>query len=135
MTIKSCLKTYLRNCTSCDWLLLHMCKMVCPANCFIFQKSDFSGFSKFINKCQKEILRCAPPSSDGCDFFVKLWLSLSQVELLRAELPKCTPNCTTLENCDDTICPVLSILFYMTQPIWLSLSLSLEVYLWARSFL
>ena len=33
-----------------------------------FQKSDFSGFSKFINKCQKEILRCGPPSSHGCDF-------------------------------------------------------------------
>ena len=28
-------------------------------------------FSKFINKCQKEILRCAPPSSQVCDFFSK----------------------------------------------------------------
>ena len=27
-----------------------------------FQNSDFSFFSKFINKCQKEILRCVPPS-------------------------------------------------------------------------
>ena len=26
------------------------------------QNSDFSGVSKFINKCQKEILRCTPPS-------------------------------------------------------------------------
>ena len=26
-------------------------------------------FFKFINKCQKEILRCAPPSSHLCDFF------------------------------------------------------------------
>ena len=26
-----------------------------------FQNSDFLGFSKFINKCQKEFLRCAPP--------------------------------------------------------------------------
>ena len=25
-------------------------------------------FFKFINKCQKEILRCAPPSSHVCDF-------------------------------------------------------------------
>ena len=33
------------------------------------QNSDFSGFSKFINKCQKEILRSAPPSSHVCDFF------------------------------------------------------------------
>ena len=33
------------------------------------QNSDFSGFSKFINKCQKEILRCAPPSPYVCDFF------------------------------------------------------------------
>ena len=27
-------------------------------------------FFKFINKYQKEILRCAPPSSHVCDFFV-----------------------------------------------------------------
>ena len=33
-----------------------------------FQNSDFSGFSKFINKCQKEVLRFAPPSSHVCDF-------------------------------------------------------------------
>ena len=35
----------------------------------LFQNSDFSGFSKFINKCQKEILRCAQPSSYVCDFY------------------------------------------------------------------
>ena len=33
-----------------------------------FQSFVFSGFSKFVNKCQKEILRCAPPSSHVCDF-------------------------------------------------------------------
>ena len=33
-----------------------------------FKNSDFSGFSKFINKCQKEILRCASPCSHVCDF-------------------------------------------------------------------
>ena len=33
-----------------------------------FQNSDFPGFSKFINKCQEEILTCAPPSSHVCDF-------------------------------------------------------------------
>ena len=33
-----------------------------------FQNSDFFGFSKFINKCQNEIMRCAPPSSYVCDF-------------------------------------------------------------------
>ena len=31
-----------------------------------FQNSDFS---KFISKCQKEILRCAPLSSHVCDFW------------------------------------------------------------------
>ena len=31
-----------------------------PAIIFhFFQNSDFLGFSKFINKCQKEVLRCA----------------------------------------------------------------------------
>ena len=43
--------------------------MISPAIFFhFFQHSDFSGFSNFINKCQKEILRCAPPSSRVCDF-------------------------------------------------------------------
>ena len=53
------------------WFLVHVCKMmISPAIFFLFfQKSDFSGFSKFINKCQKEILRCAPLSSDVFDFF------------------------------------------------------------------
>ena len=32
-----------------------------------FQSSGFLGFPKFINKCQKEILRCAPTSSHVCD--------------------------------------------------------------------
>ena len=49
---------------------LHMCQMmISPAIFFsFFQTSDFLGFSKFINKCQKEILRCALPSSHVCDF-------------------------------------------------------------------
>ena len=53
------------------WFFVHMCKMmVSPAVFFIFSifKIDFSGFSKFINKCQKEILRCVPPSSHVCHF-------------------------------------------------------------------
>ena len=68
------------------WLLVHMCKMVISAAIFFFffffsffQNSDFSGFSKFINKCQKEILRCALPSSHVRELFnnvkyVKLWI-------------------------------------------------------------
>ena len=39
-----------------------------------FKSLIFQGFSKFINKWQKEILRCAPPSPHRCQFFVKLWL-------------------------------------------------------------
>ena len=46
-------------------------------------------------------------------FFAKLRLILSQLELLRKELPECTPS-ILMENCDHTICPVLSILFYDT---------------------
>ena len=56
------------------WCLVHMCKMMIFNNITyssfffsFFQNSDFSGFSKFINKCQKEILRCAPPCSYVCD--------------------------------------------------------------------
>ena len=113
---KFCLTLYLRNCTSYDCGFWYSCvKWWYLQQIFsCFQKSDFSGFSKFINKCQNEIIRGAPPSSYVCDFFVKLGLILSQLELSRTELPKCTPN-ILMENCDHTICPVLSILFYMTQ--------------------
>ena len=53
-----------------------------------FQNSDFLGFSKFISKCQKEILRCAPPSSHVCDFFSYFYLcSLSCSVLLFLSLP------------------------------------------------
>ena len=58
------------------WLLVQMCKRTISPGIFyffsFFQNSDFSGFSKFINKCQKEILRCAPPSSHVCDFLPKV---------------------------------------------------------------
>ena len=60
------------------------------------------------------------------DFFAKLRLILSQLELLRKELPECTPS-ILMENCDHTICPVLSILFYMTQPIRLGFLKSLSL--------
>ena len=113
-----CLTSYLRNCTLYDcgfwytcikWWYLHQIFS-------FFQKSDFSDFSKFINKDQKETLRCVPPSSHVCDLFVKLWLILSQLELSRTELPKCTPN-ILMENRDHT----------MTQPIRLGFLKSLSL--------
>ena len=59
------------------WLrfLVHICKMmISPAIFFsFFQNSHFLGFSKVINKCQKEILRCAPPSWNVCDFYVYIY--------------------------------------------------------------
>ena len=43
---------------------------------------------------------------------------LSQLELSRTDLQKCTHIWENWkkENCDHTICPFLSILFYITQP-------------------
>ena len=35
-----------------------------------FLNSYFLGFSKFINKCQKKILRCVPPASHVCNFLL-----------------------------------------------------------------
>ena len=35
-------------------------------------------------------MRCAPTSSHAWDFFIKLWLILSQMESLRREIPKYT---------------------------------------------
>ena len=68
---KFCLTSYLRNCTSYDCGFWYTCvKWWYLQQIFsVFQKSDFSGFSKFISKCQKEIPRCAPPSSFVCDSF------------------------------------------------------------------
>ena len=51
-------------------------------------------------------------------FFAKLWLILSQLELSKTELPKCTPR-ILMENYDHITCPVLLILFYMTQRVML----------------
>ena len=64
------------------WFLVHICKMmISPAFFFFFHFFKiliFWGFRvgkreelvfKFINKCQTEILRCAPPSH-ACDFLI-----------------------------------------------------------------
>ena len=77
------LTSYHRNCTSYDFGFWYTCVKWWYLQQFFsfFLKSDFSTFSKFINKRQKEILRCAPPSLHVCDFFVKLWLILSQLKL------------------------------------------------------
>ena len=73
MRKKFCLTPYLRNSTSYDCGFWYTCVKWCYLQqlfCFhFFQNSDFSGFSKFINECQKEILSCAPPSSHLCDFW------------------------------------------------------------------
>ena len=61
---------YLMSFTSYDCGFWHRCVRWYSIFFFHFyQNSDFSCFLKFINKCQKEILRCAPPSSHLCDFF------------------------------------------------------------------
>ena len=61
---KICLTSYLRKFTSYDWFSAHICKMISPGNFFIFSSLTFWVFqSSSINKCQKKILRCAPPSS------------------------------------------------------------------------
>ena len=77
MTKIICFTPYLRKCTSYDCGFWYTCvKYDISSNFFsFFQNSDFLDFSKFINKCQKEILRCAPPSSYVFDFFFN-WDSL-----------------------------------------------------------
>ena len=62
---KCSLTLYLRNCTSDDCGFWNTCVKwwYLQQRFSFFLKSDFSGFLKFINKHQKKILRCAPPSS------------------------------------------------------------------------
>ena len=64
------LTSYLKNCTSYDCGFWYTCvKWWYLQQTFsFFQKSGFSGFSKFINKCQKKILTCVSPYSHVCDF-------------------------------------------------------------------
>ena len=65
---------------------------------FHFFRFWFLGFSKFTSKCQKEILRCAPPSSHVCHFLfmAKTWYNLKTVpEKL------CLKNSWLLCNCKD----------------------------------
>ena len=59
------------------------------------------------------------------------WIILSQLELSRTELPKCTPS--NLMEMWHAICSVLSILFYIAQRVRLGFLKSFN--LWARSFL
>ena len=71
---KICLTSYLRNSFSydCGFWYTYVERYLQQIFSF-FQKSDFLGFSKFINKCQKEILRCAPFLI--CVWFLDLHLS------------------------------------------------------------
>ena len=68
---KNCLTSYLRNCTTNDCGFWYRCVKWWYLRQFFFISSKFVffEFSKFISKRQKEILRCAPPSSHVCDFF------------------------------------------------------------------
>ena len=58
--------------------------------------------------------------------FAKLWLILFQLELSRTKLPKCSRS-ILMENCDHSICPFLSIPFYMTQRVKLGVLKSLSL--------
>ena len=75
-------------------------------NFFHFQKSNFSGFSSFINKCQKEILRCAPPSSHD---FPKSF-QLSFLVNLHHSLEHYAARCGFSKNVKFQFCPVFWII-------------------------
>ena len=107
---KLCLTPYLWNHTSYDGcFLVHMCKMMISLAFFFFIFSKFgdsSRFSKFINKYQKEILRCAPPSSYVCEFFyyidLLLFLNLLELSVMNHTLYKrrkiFVPRCLKLSH-------------------------------------
>ena len=98
------------------WLWVHMRKMIYPAIFFLFfQNSDFSGFSKCINKWQKEILKCAPPSSHMGDFLFNFYkyskFSLLQIYKQHFKFFKCSNFCF----------PNLFICEYLSKPfIWIT---------------
>ena len=75
---KKCLIPYIRSCSSYDFGFWYKC-----VKWWYLQQyfSDFPGFSKFINKCQEEILTCAPPSSHVCDFIFYFYIFIFHVLL------------------------------------------------------
>ena len=107
-----CPTSYLMNLTSYDFSFWYTCVKWWYLQHFFFYFFKSLIFPVSINAKRK--FWGVPHLPHVSDFFVKLWLILSQLELSRTELPKCTPN-ILMENCDHTICPVLSILLYMTQ--------------------
>ena len=123
---KLCLTSYLSNCSSFD------CGFWCMYIMIISQKSAFLGFQSLSINAKRKFWGVPHFPLMGSIFFVKLWLILSQLELSRTELPKYTPNCITMENCDHTNCPVLPVLFYRASQYGLAFW---KIYLWAKSFL
>ena len=78
MRKKNCLTSYIMNCTSYDFGFWYTCVKWWYFQQFFFhffQNSDFLGFSKSINKCQKEILRRVPPSWHMW-FFIKWYIGV-----------------------------------------------------------
>ena len=74
------------------WFLLHMCKMVYLQQIFsFFQKSlIFLVFQNSLINAKRKFWRVPHLPHMCVILFVKLWLILSQLELSRTELAKCT---------------------------------------------
>ena len=87
LPISECFALYLRKCRSyhhefeniyrCFALFFLKKFVIVNIKIILFLLASFNSFFnhylffKFINKCQKEILRCAPTSSHVCDFFYR----------------------------------------------------------------
>ena len=81
---KLCFTPYLRNCTSydCGFWYRYVKWWYLQQFFSFFQKSDFSGFSKFINKGQKEILEVCPT------FFKCVWFFLLRMTFISLKFSK-----------------------------------------------
>ena len=79
----------------------------------IFLLAHFNSFLKnylFINKCQKEIMRFAPPSSHVCDFFSFFVFLLCFVYLTRVVI--CNFNCNFMLFCIYSLSSLPQYYFY-----------------------
>ena len=101
LPILACFALYLRNCRSyhldiyndiyrsfSSYFFLKMQHWI-NIKIILFLLAHFNSFFnnglffKFINKCQKKILRCVPPSSHVCDFFITSLV----VQILKTRIP------------------------------------------------
>ena len=124
---KLSLTLYLRNCTTYVCGFWYTCVKWYLQQIFsFFLKSDFSGFQNSSLNTKRKFWGVRHLPHICVIFLLSYDLFCPNCSYQGHNFQKFTPN-ILMENCDHTICPVLSILFSMAQPIRLGFFKSLSL--------